>query len=52
MAELRAFHFIDRLQPQTMSYLSTWIRGAMPRSVFARRHALLWHIPYRVGSPL
>ena len=31
MAELRSFIFIDRLQPQTMSYLGTWIRGALPR---------------------
>ena len=35
MAELRAFLFIDRLQPQTMSYLSTWIRGTLPRSGMA-----------------
>lgn len=32
MAELRSFIFIDRLQPQTMSYLGTWIKGALPRS--------------------
>jgi ethanolamine utilization microcompartment shell protein EutS len=32
MAELRSFIFIDRLQPQTMSYLGTWIRGSLPRS--------------------
>lgn len=32
MAELRSFIFIDRLQPQTMSYLGTWIRGTLPRS--------------------
>lgn len=32
MAELRSFIFIDRLQPQTMSYLSSWIRGTLPRS--------------------
>ena len=31
MAELRSFIFIDRLQPQTMSYLGTWIRGSLPR---------------------
>lgn len=31
MAELRSFIFIDRLQPQTMSYLGTWIRGVLPR---------------------
>jgi len=31
VAELRSFIFIDRLQPQTMSYLGTWIRGALPR---------------------
>jgi ethanolamine utilization microcompartment shell protein EutS len=32
MAELRSFIFIDRLQPQTMSYLGTWIRGSLLRS--------------------
>lgn len=32
MAELRSFIFLDRLQPQTMSYLGTWIRGALPRA--------------------
>ena len=32
MAELRSFIFIDRLQPQTMSYLGTWIRGSLPRA--------------------
>jgi len=32
MAELRSFIFLDRLQPQTMCYLGTWIRGSLPRS--------------------
>ncbi|OCB42743.1 hypothetical protein A5721_27535 [Mycobacterium vulneris] len=32
MAELRSFIFIDRLQPQTMSYLGTWIKGALSRA--------------------
>ncbi|CAB4939328.1 MAG: BMC domain-containing protein [Actinobacteria bacterium] len=32
MAELRSFIFIDRLQPQTMSYLGTWVRGSLPRA--------------------
>lgn len=32
MAELRSFIFIDQLQPQTMSYLGTWIKGALPRA--------------------
>lgn len=32
MAELRSFIFIDRLQPQTMSYLGTWIKGSLPRA--------------------
>lgn len=35
MAELRSFIFIDRLQPQTMCYLGTWIKGALPRSDLA-----------------
>ncbi len=35
MATLRSFIFIDRLQPQTMCYLGTWIRGALPRSGMA-----------------
>jgi microcompartment protein CcmL/EutN len=32
VAELRSFIFLDRLQPQTMCYLGTWIRGTLPRS--------------------
>lgn len=32
MAELRSFIFLDQLQPQTMCYLGTWIKGALPRS--------------------
>ena len=32
MAELRSFIFISRLQPQTMCYLGTWVRGSLPRS--------------------
>lgn len=35
MAELRSSIFIDQLQPQTMCYLGTWIRGALPRSNMA-----------------
>jgi ethanolamine utilization microcompartment shell protein EutS len=29
---LRSFIFISRLQPQTMCYLGSWIRGSLPRS--------------------
>jgi len=32
VAELRSFIFLDRLQPQTMCYLGTWVRGALPRA--------------------
>src|SRR5207247_2666957 len=32
MAALRSFIFLSRLQPQTMCYLGTWIRGSLPRS--------------------
>src|SRR4051794_29909696 len=31
MAELRSSIFIDQLQPQTMCYLGTWVRGRLPR---------------------
>lgn len=31
MAELRSFIFIDQLQPQTLAYLATWMRGTLPR---------------------
>ena len=31
MAELRSFIFIDQLQPQTLAYLATWMRGSLPR---------------------
>ncbi len=32
MAELRSFIHLDQLQPQTMCYLGTWIRGSLPRT--------------------
>ena len=32
MAELRSFIFIDQLQPQTLCYLSTWMKGSLPRA--------------------
>ncbi|MDE0715872.1 MAG: hypothetical protein OXI10_13550, partial [Gammaproteobacteria bacterium] len=35
MAELRSFIFIDQLQPQTLAYLATWIRGSLPRARMA-----------------
>jgi len=35
VAELRSFIFLDRLQPQTMCYLGTWVRGALPRADYA-----------------
>lgn len=35
MAELRSFIFIDQLQPQTLSYMSTWMRGSLPRANMA-----------------
>ena len=35
VAELRSFIFIDQLQPRTMCYLGTWIRGSLPRSNMA-----------------
>jgi ethanolamine utilization microcompartment shell protein EutL len=35
MAELRSFIFIDQLQPQTLSYLGSWIRGSLPRANMA-----------------
>lgn len=31
MAQLRSFILIDQLQPQTMAYLATWMRGSLPR---------------------
>jgi ethanolamine utilization microcompartment shell protein EutL len=31
MAELRSFIFIDQLQPQTLCYLASWMRGHLPR---------------------
>jgi ethanolamine utilization microcompartment shell protein EutL len=32
MAELRSFIFINQLQPQTLGYMATWIRGSLPRA--------------------
>jgi ethanolamine utilization microcompartment shell protein EutS len=35
MAELRSFIFLDQLQPQTMCYLGSWVRGRLPRAGMA-----------------
>jgi len=35
MAELRSFIFIDQLQPQTLAYISSWMRGSLPRAKMA-----------------
>lgn len=35
MATLRSFIFIDQLQPQTMCYLGSWIKGSLPRTNMA-----------------
>ncbi|MCB1399036.1 MAG: hypothetical protein KDJ82_03305, partial [Rhodobacteraceae bacterium] len=35
MADLRASIFIDQLQPQTLAYVSTWMRGSLPRARMA-----------------
>lgn len=32
MAELRSFIFLDQLQPQTLAYVATWMRGRLPRA--------------------
>lgn len=32
MADIRSFIFADRLQPQTLCYLGTWIKGTLPRA--------------------
>ena len=31
MADLRSFIFLDQLQPQTLCYMATWMRGRLPR---------------------
>jgi ethanolamine utilization microcompartment shell protein EutL len=35
VTELRAFIFIDQLQPQTLAYTATWMRGTLPRARMA-----------------
>jgi ethanolamine utilization microcompartment shell protein EutS len=35
MAELRSCFFIDQLQPQTLCYMATWMRGRLPRTNMA-----------------
>ena len=35
MATLRSYIFIDQLQPQTMCYLGSWVRGSLPRTNMA-----------------
>lgn len=35
MAEIRSYIFIDQLQPKTMCYLGSWIRGYLPKTNMA-----------------
>ncbi len=35
MGELRSFIFLDQLQPQTLCYMSSWMRGSLPRANMA-----------------
>lgn len=35
MADLRSFIFIDQMQPQTMCYMASWMRGKLPRTNMA-----------------
>jgi ethanolamine utilization microcompartment shell protein EutS len=35
MAKLRSYIFIDQLQPQTMCFMGSWIRGSLPRTNMA-----------------
>jgi ethanolamine utilization microcompartment shell protein EutL len=35
MAELRSFIFIDQMQPQTLCYMASWMRGRLPRAGMA-----------------
>jgi len=35
VTELRAFIFIDQLQPQTLAYTASWMRGSLPRARMA-----------------
>ncbi|HVO02547.1 MAG TPA: BMC domain-containing protein [Candidatus Cybelea sp.] len=35
MAELRSYIFIDQMQPQTLCYMASWMRGRLPRTNMA-----------------
>ncbi|MBZ9602976.1 BMC domain-containing protein [Phyllobacterium chamaecytisi] len=35
MVKLRSFIFIDQLQPQTMCFMGSWVRGSLPRTNMA-----------------
>src|SRR3954471_12919911 len=35
MADLLSFIFIDQMQPQTLCYMASWMRGRLPRSNMA-----------------
>jgi hypothetical protein len=35
VAELRSFIFIDQMQPQTLCYMASWMRGRLPRTNMA-----------------
>jgi len=35
VADLRSFIFIDQMQPQTLCYMASWMRGRLPRTNMA-----------------
>jgi ethanolamine utilization microcompartment shell protein EutS len=35
VADLRSFIFIDQMQPQTLCYMASWMRGRLPRTGMA-----------------
>ena len=45
MATLRSFIFLDQLQPQTMCYLGTWIKGSLPRRMSVTPPAIQTFVP-------
>ena len=50
MAELRSFIFLSRLQPQTMCYLGTWIRGDYTISDVTLNRFFAFHVAAVVES--
>ena len=52
MSDLRSFIFLDQLQPQTLAYVASWMRGVLPRRNMAAQIIEIAPLAYMRGRTL